>query len=252
MTSNQPDLPLNEKTMNLSIVLPCYNEGETLDKLSAEYRTALADIPGVELILVDNGSTDNTMETLRCEVEKPSPFPMRIVHVPVNQGYGKGILAGLKEAKGEFVAWSHADLQCPARDVVALWHKVQSQPNPKRCFGKGFRTNPRGLAGFYTKLQMLLCTLILGQRMNEINAQPKLFHRNFIQSFQKPPMDYMLDLYACYKARLEKYEFITVEVLFLDRQAGESKWAFSLFSRWRFKLTNLAYLAHLRWNKKNH
>ena len=237
--------------MNLSIVLPCYNEGETLDKLSAEYRTAFADIPGVELILVDNGSTDNTMETLRREVEKPSSFPMHIVHVPVNQGYGKGILAGLEEAKGEFVAWSHADLQCPAGDVAALWRKVQSQPDPKRCFGKGFRTNPRGSAGFYTKLQMLLSTLILGQRMTEINAQPKMFHRDFLQCFRKPPMDYMLDLYACYKARLEGYEFITVEVLFLERQSGESKWSFSFFSRLRFKLTNLAYLVYLRLNK-NH
>ena len=235
--------------IRLSIVLPCYNEGLTLSNLIEGYRSVLKDIQYVEMVLVDNGSTDDTGQQLLFEKEKSNPFKVKIVTVEKNQGYGFGILAGVYAATGEYIAWSHADLQCPPGDVVSLYEKVIQSNNPKRIFGKGFRVNDRGGSIFFTRVQSFLSRIILGFKLEEINAQPKLFHRDFIQTFKRPPNGYELDIYVYYKALLSELEIVTIEVLFLERAAGESKWAYSIFSKIKFILSNFNYLLILRLNK---
>ena len=54
----------------------------------------------------------------------------RVVTVPVNLGYGHGILSGLREAKGDYLAWTHADLQTDPADVVKAWELLTASPNP--------------------------------------------------------------------------------------------------------------------------
>jgi len=236
--------------IDLSIVLPCYNEGETLSQLVDGYRETFKDTNNVELILVDNGSWDSTAEQLKKEVTKKNPFVLKIVTVTENQGYGHGIMSGLSEATGTYLAWSHADLQCSPQDVVDLYRKVLGQSNPENCFGKGYRTNKIGRAAIMTRLQTFLSFLILGHYLTEINAQPKLFHRDFVKDFYSPPLDYQLDYYAVYKAVLKRCEMVVIDVIFHDRQAGESKWANSLGSKLRFIINNLIYLIKLRLFRK--
>lgn len=232
--------------MKLSIILPSYNEGENLPQLMEEYRLALYGLSNVELILVNNGSTDDTAECLKIEQAKGNPFSLKIVTVPVNQGYGNGIMAGIAVADGEYLAWSHADLQCLPKDVVNLYNAVIGRPNPKACFGKGYRVNKTGRAGILTKLQTMLSRIILGCNLTEINAQPKLFHRDFITEFCAPPLGYELDIYAYYKAVRKNMEIVTVDVYFYKRKAGKSKWTYSFYSRQYFIMHNFVYLLKLR------
>ena len=230
----------------LSIILPCYNEGSTLTRCLEKYRRTFADTKGVELVLVNNGSTDNTAEQLRAEQAHSNPFVLKTVTVPKNIGYGHGILMGLENAVGEFLAWSHSDLQCSPEDVLHLYRAVLAKPSPENCFGKGFRINDRGKAAIFTQMQTFLSGMILGHSLKEINAQPKLFHRSFLKQFKHPPMGFELDVYAYYKAMHSQMDIVTVDVIFHKREAGKSKWAYSLFSRIRFMIDNFVYLLRLR------
>ncbi len=230
----------------LSIICPCYDEGASLDDLLDGYRHALADADDVELILVDNGSNDDTGERLERAKAGNYPFRLQVVTVPVNKGYGHGIMSGLAVASGQYLAWSHADLQCPPADVVRLYDVVMARPQPARCFGKGNRVSDRGRAALLTRLQTVLADFILGHHLEEINAQPKLFHRGFLDEFKAPPIGYELDIYAYFKAVRIGLEIVTVDVQFLDRQVGQSKWAYSLYSRLAFMAKNLLYLVKLR------
>lgn len=232
-------------SQKLSIVLPCYNEGPTLHELMEDYRGTFQSTEGVELILVNNGSTDETAERLEAEKKKNNPFALKIVTVPKNIGYGHGIVSGLAQASGEFLAWSHADLQCQPGDVLRLYHRILEQPGPAQCYGKGVRVNERH-GVIFTRIQTLLSALILGVRLSEINAQPKLFHRNFFREFHRPPDGFELDLYSFYKARRKNLNIVTVEVNFLKRKAGQSRWAYSFYSRLRFMANNFIYLWKLR------
>lgn len=232
--------------LKLSVVLPCYNEAANLPELIEAYRLAMAGLDHAELILVDNGSTDNTAKVLAMEQRKHNPFALKIVTVEGNKGYGDGIMKGLSEAGGEYLAWSHSDLQCSPDDVIRLYDAVIQRPEPRRCFGKGFRISRRGAPAIFTRLQAILSRIILGYDLSEINAQPKLFHRDFIREFRVPPAGFELDIYAYFKAARKNMDVVNIDVHFHKRKAGESKWAYSFLSRLSFMIENFFYLLKLR------
>src|SRR4051812_25089667 len=92
----------------LSLVIPCYNEAANLPLLLPRC-AALTRAGDAEVILVDNGSTDDTAEVLARSLPE---FPgCRTVRVPTNQGYGFGILRGLEAATAGIIGWTHADMQ---------------------------------------------------------------------------------------------------------------------------------------------
>ena len=84
--------------MKFSLVIPCYNEASNLPSLLSGCKKLL-DRSDVEIILVDNGSTDDTPAVLKNIL--PNYRGCRSIRVDINRGYGFGILSGLKAAKGE-------------------------------------------------------------------------------------------------------------------------------------------------------
>ena len=87
--------------MKYSIVIPCYNESENIldlvsviKKIPKKYKA--------EFILVENGSMDNSRDIFE-DLDIDNEY-IRKVYVDVNQGYGYGIIQGLKVAKGDYVA----------------------------------------------------------------------------------------------------------------------------------------------------
>jgi hypothetical protein len=104
--------------MKLSIAVPCYNESKNIPLILGKFSSVIKR-DDVEVILVNNGSTDNSQEIPDMLIPKYS-FA-RVVIVKENQGYGFGITSGLKEAKGEFTGYTHADMQTyPADPIKAL------------------------------------------------------------------------------------------------------------------------------------
>lgn len=93
--------------MKMSIVIPCYNEEENIPIILDKFDNILTN-EDIEIILVNNGSTDNSDEVLKRLL--PKYLFARTVLVPINKGYGYGIFQGLKEAKGDFLGWMHADM----------------------------------------------------------------------------------------------------------------------------------------------
>ena len=125
----------------LSIVLPCYNEAQSLPEILSQF-DRFKEKRGFELVLVNNGSTDNTAQVLASELPKYS-FA-RLVLVAQNQGYGFGLMQGILSANGETIAFTHADLQTPPEDVFLAFEKLKQSPNPQKTLVKGKREG-RGL-----------------------------------------------------------------------------------------------------------
>ena len=82
-----------EVSVRRSLVIPCYNEAKNLPALLARCGAVLAG-PATELVLVDNGSTDDSAAVLSALLPR-HPYA-RSIAVATNQGYGHGILAGLR------------------------------------------------------------------------------------------------------------------------------------------------------------
>src|SRR5438552_18121238 len=93
---------------SLSIVLPFYNEEECVERVIRDVHSALRGLP-FEIVAVQNGSRDRTEEILNC-LTKHLP-QLRIVVVPVNRGFGYGLIQGMAASTGEVVGFMPGDGQ---------------------------------------------------------------------------------------------------------------------------------------------
>lgn len=205
--------------MKFSLIIPCYNESANLPLL-LERCKGLVEHSGVEVILVDNGSTDDSPQVL--ERLLPAYPGCRCVRVEVNQGYGFGILSGLRSAEGEILGWTHADLQTDPMDTLRGLDIFEQHGSD--IFVKGRRFG-RPLADVvFTFGMSIFETVLLCKPMWDINAQPTMFSRAFFQHWQAAPSDFALDLYAYYQAHIQGLKVYRFPVRFGERAHGVSHW----------------------------
>jgi glycosyltransferase involved in cell wall biosynthesis len=234
----------------LSIVLPCYNEARNLPPLLERYREAWPDF-AAELILVENGSTDDSAEVLAGLLES-SRYPfVRTVTVPKNRGYGYGIAKGLQATRGTFVAFSHADMQCAPQDVFAAYRRLREQPAPEKALVKGRRIGRALPDRVFTGVMSMMASLLLATPLTDINAQPKVFHRSLLTRLSNPPDGLQLDLYVLYQARRAGWPILTIPVQFPPRLHGTSSWAHSFASKRRNIELMIAYMFRLGFGAGN-
>lgn len=228
----------------LSLIIPCYNESKSLPSLLDRCAHMVNQRNDMEVVIVDNGSTDDTRTVLNDLILK---YPFIVcVHIDDNQGYGGGILAGLKVAKGDILSWTHADMQTDPIDALIGAKQFDCSKNSRDLFVKGKRYGRPIVDVLFTLGMSIFETLFLRKSMWDINAQPTMFHREFFESWQNPPSDFSLDLYAYYMARVAKKKVIRFPVRFGDRQHGSSHWNVGLSSKYRFIRRTLGFSIKLR------
>jgi putative flippase GtrA len=217
----------------LSIVLPCYNEAPNIPLIIERVRPFW---PGenFELILVNNGSSDASADILAAESSKPENAFVRVVTVEQNIGYGHGILTGLKAARAPLLAYTHADIQTPPEDVFKAWRlPAERGLDGSKTLVKGKRINRPKEALVLTNGLAKVAEIILGQHMEDINGQPKLFSRTLLSQLTHPPAGFAFDTYLMYVARLQGMRLVEFPVDFGVRLHGQSKWAASVLSRYK-------------------
>jgi glycosyltransferase involved in cell wall biosynthesis len=231
-------------TISFSLVIPCYNEAANLPHLLARCSAVTAANPNVEIVLVDNGSTDASPQILQQLL--PEHPGCRSVRVEKNKGYGFGIVSGLRAAKGDFLGWTHADLQTDPGDVLAGLALFERSPTPERLFVKGRRHGrPPGDVVFTVGMSVFE-TGLLGRPLWDINAQPTMFPRAFFESWALPPDDFALDLYAYYNARRSGMTVERFAVLFGKRLHGQSHWNVNWAAKWKFIRRTVDFSMRLR------
>lgn len=206
-----------ETPFALSLVIPCYNEADNLIALFERCGTLLAR-GDVEILFVDNGSTDDTATIMADHF--PSVATARAVRVDVNQGYGFGILSGLQQASGQFLAWTHADLQTDPADALKALACAEGAADPAKAFVKGRRHGRPIRDVAFTWGMAAFELFVLGEGLWDINAQPTLFHRSFFDGWHEPPHDFSLDLFAYIEAKKAGLEVLRFPVVFERREAG--------------------------------
>ena len=235
----------------LSIVIPCWNEAANLPALLAAWAALWTDEaartqePSAwEVVVVNNGSTDDSAALLEAALTV-HPF-LRVATVdPPNVGYGHGILTGLAAARGDVLAWTHADGQTPPADVLRAWTLWQSLPDRAQVVVKGRRRDrPLGDA-LFTAGMSVAATALLQTPLHDINAQPKLFPRALFAQFHHAPHDLSLDVYLLWLAKQQQFRVVPLDVHFGVRAHGQSRWATSPRAKARAVRRTLGFLWHL-------
>ena len=195
-----------------------------------------------QLILVDNGSTDNTKKILsEYELQHKN---LNVVYIKKNQGYGFGILSGLNEAQGDIIGWTHADMQTDPNDFIKGVGFFKEFGN--NIFVKGKRYGRPFSDTVFTIGMSIFESILLRKKLWDINAQPTIFSKSFFHSLKNPPSDFSLDLYFYYKAIQSNLKIYRFPVIFGERMYGISSWNVDFRSKVKFIRRTINYSFKLK------
>ena len=230
----------------ISVIFPCYNEIENIDKNNEILRNFFNKNKDLEIIFVDNGSSDKLSEYIKNEFKEFTNVSLIIIEH--NKGYGHGIYQGIKKAKYNIVAWMHADFQVSLKDLrkgCDLYIKNKNLLNEK-IFVKSKRKNRNLLDNIFTFFMSLITTILFFKKINDINSTPNIINKNIFNSIKNIPNDFSFDLFCYILSINHGYKIIRYDVKYLIRKYGNSKWNFNFKSKIFLSFKMLTYIFKIR------
>jgi glycosyltransferase involved in cell wall biosynthesis len=223
MSENESTTPVSaESRPALSLALPCYNEEDcvrnTAETLAKAFRAHGVDL---ELVLVDNGSTDRTSAIIDEMIAEGLPVVKQTV--AQNRGYGLGVLTGLRASRGTYVGFLCADGQVEAEDVVKLYDVIASSVTPRVVkVRRRFRMD-----GFKRKVVSVVFNVVSnvlygGLGCIDVNGNPKLLRREDLERMRLQSTDWFLDTEVLLKAKRMRLPVFEMNVFARMRHEGVS------------------------------
>jgi len=171
--------------MRLSIIIPCYNELNTIDNIINAVNNA--PYPDKEIIVVDDCSTDGTREKLRHEIEHSGRVAQVFYH-DINQGKGAALRTGTKAATGDLVIIQDADLEYDPNEYERLIEPIRLG-KADVVFGSRFiGSEPHRVLYYWHRLGNGVLTTLSNMFTNldltDMETCYKLFRREIIQNIQ--------------------------------------------------------------------
>lgn len=208
-----------DPSASLSLVLPAYNEEDTIRQAIREAAGALGPITkAYEIIVVEDGCTDRTVEIVSAEIAR-NPR-VRLVRHPKNLGYGAALRNGFQAATMELVAFTDSDCQFDLTELAGMI------PLAKRadvvCGYRIDRQDP-ALRLFYSWGYNKLVRLLLGSPVRDIDCALKVFHQSQIRRILPEHDNFFANAVMLTKARQLGLSITEIGVHHRPRAGGQSK-----------------------------
>ena len=236
--------------VDLSIVIPCFNEKDNLGVLLVKLDKLLQEsIHQIEIVLVDNGSEDKSFEYIKKnKIINNKNF--KLLRIENNIGYGHGIMEGVNYASGKIISWCHADLQTDVFDTYEAFKKYENDLINNLIVVKGKRIKRNLVDAFFTFFMSILTSVYFKKILSDINAQPKMFNRLMLEKIKNYPHDFSLDLFFLIMVKVNKVKIMTHPVIMYKRYAGEAKGGGTIKGKIKLIIRTLKYMISLK-NKLN-
>jgi len=169
--------------MKVSIVIPCYNERETIEKIVEAVRNA--PLQSREIIVVDDCSQDGTQTVLR---ENVSQVVDHVIYHPVNRGKGAALRSGFAAATGDFILVQDADLEYSPEDYSVLLEPLMSGKADAVIGSRFMGGRPHRVLFFWhmvgNKFLTLLSNMLTNMNLTDVETGYKAFKAPLIKSIQ--------------------------------------------------------------------
>ena len=218
--------------MKLSVIIPVYNEQNTLADLLRRVKAVRL---AKEIIVVDDGSTDRTRQILR----RFAKDGIKIVTFPKNRGKGAAVRKGIEVARGDYIVIQDADLEYHPEDWKKLLEPVKSR-GVKAVYGSRFMGSYRiGLTNFLHFLANRLLTgltnLLYASRLSDMETAYKLIESKLAQSLNLKSDRFEIEPEITAKILKKGIKIHEVPISYAGRQYHEGKkitWRDGLTSLW--------------------
>jgi len=205
--------------LNVSIIIPCFNEGENIVDAVTMVINGMSDtVSEFEIILVDDGSLDNSRDLISALIEKDGRI--RAFFHPHNLGKGAALRSGFEQARMEWILMMDADLQIDIAELRAFLP----------CYADydvmaGVRIGRKeGLARFIiSKIYNFLVSIVAGANFNDVGCPFKLLRSSMVRKLSLTSTGFAIDAEIFQAVSLLHYRIREVTVHCQPRVKGESK-----------------------------
>lgn len=222
----------------LSVIIPCYNERDTIARYASELFPALAALnTPFEVVAVDDGSSDGTGDALRA-------LDLTLVTHGANRGLGAALRAGFSAAKGDLIATLDADLSFAPAQLAALLAK-QRETGADMVAGSPY-LSPEGMAGVPWSRRapsLMLNALYRGlfsHRLTSYTPVFRLYKASALRDLNPTAEGFEINAEVAARMVLARKRVAEVPAVLTERKAGASK-----LSRFRELKRHLALIIRL-------
>ena len=223
--------------MEYSIVVPMKNEEGNVVALIEEVEEVMQPFGDWEMICIDDGSTDSTLQKLQ-ELAQVKPF-LRILVFSKNFGQSSGFDAGFRHARGKWVITMDGDRQNDPRDIPKLIEKKEEYD--LICGMRQKRRDP-----WHKKVSSRLANFIrsraLGDGMKDTGCSLKLYRKSALDQIK---LFHGMHRFLPALFQIEGFRVTQIEVHHRPRATGSTKYNF-----WNRSLNTLSDLLAVRWMRK--
>jgi undecaprenyl-phosphate 4-deoxy-4-formamido-L-arabinose transferase len=225
----------------LSIVIPVYNEQDNLPKLLQRCRAVIDKLPmPVEVLLVDDGSRDNSLDLIRQAALAPnSPF----VAVVLNRNYGQhaAVMAGFSKARGDLIITLDADLQNPPEEIPKLI--VEAEKGYEVVGTIRYMRKDSWFRRFASRQINRIVRNVTGVAMSDYGCMLRAYRRHIVETMLRcNERSTFIPMLANSFARYT----VEIPVEHEERAAGESKYSLLKLINLQFDLLTSMSTAPLR------
>lgn len=207
----------------LSLVVPCYNEEETLVPFLQETERVLTQIGGIraEIVFVDDGSSDRTLETIKNL--RTTGAEIRWVSFSRNFGKESAIMAGLEAARGDYVALLDADLQDPPSLLPEMLKAVREEGYDSAGTRRSTRKGEPPIRSWFARRFYRLMNAISEVELVDGARDYRLYTRQAVKALLSlhEYNRFSKGLFAWIGFKTKWFEYENIE-----RVAGTTKWSF--------------------------
>jgi glycosyltransferase involved in cell wall biosynthesis len=208
--------------MKLSVVIPCYNEFTTIEEIVKAVKAA--PVKNLEIIIVDDFSTDGTRDLLKTKVESQVDL---VVYHEKNQGKGAALRTGFKKATGDVVVVQDADLEYDPQEYPTLMEPILRN-KADVVFGSRFMGGqPHRVVYFWhclgNKFLTLLSNMFTNVNLTDMETCYKMFRREVIQSITIEEDRFGFEPEITAKVARGGYRIYEVGISYFGRTYAEGK-----------------------------
>lgn len=210
---------LIESFPDVSVVVPAYDEEENISKVISELLKVKLAIPNMEIIVVDDGSSDGTV----LELSKFKSINL-ILHLK-NLGKGAALRTGFKAAKGRVVVIQDADMEYSPVEIPNLIRPILSG-EADVVYGSRFNCKPFGMSSMHflgNIILSLVASLLYGKRVTDVMTGYKAFSNEVKESIDLKEDGFCVEVELTAQILQNGWKFVEVPIGYTYRPHGLAK-----------------------------